>query len=61
MRSSEGNAVEDSAGYRIQGGPRHQNRQAASGASKVVIEDVGELQFHSSTILETHQGRPMRK
>ena len=57
MRSSEGNAVEDAAGYRRQGRPRHQNRQAASGASKVVIEDVGELQFYSSTILETHQGR----
>ena len=44
MRSSEGNAVEDAAGYRRQGRPRHQNRQAASGASKVVIEEVGELQ-----------------
>ena len=43
-RSSEGNAIEDADGYRRQGRPRHQNRQAANGASKVVVEDVGDLQ-----------------
>ena len=43
-RGPDGNAVEDSDGFRRQGRPRYQNRQAASGASKVVVEDVGELQ-----------------
>ena len=44
-RGHDGGAVsEDEDGYRRPGRPRHQNRQAAAGASKVVVEDVGELQ-----------------
>ena len=42
--SSEGNALEDVDGFRRQGRPRNQNRPAVSKASKVVVENVGELQ-----------------
>ena len=37
-------AVVDEDGFRRPGRGRHQNRPAAAGASKVVVEDVGELQ-----------------
>ena len=43
-RGHDGDAVVDDDGYRSQGRPRFQKRQAAAGASKVVVEDVGELQ-----------------
>ena len=45
-RGPDGHAVSDTedTGFRRQGRPRNQNRQAAAGASKVVVEDVGELQ-----------------
>ena len=33
----------DEAGFRRQGRPKHQNRPAAAGASKVVVDDVGDL------------------
>ena len=36
--------VADETGFRRQGRPRHQNRPAAAGASKVVVDDVGDLQ-----------------
>ena len=35
---------DESDGYRRQGRPRYQNRQAAAGASRVVVEEVGVLQ-----------------
>ena len=34
----------DTDGFRRQGRPRHLNRPAAAGASKVIVEEVGELQ-----------------
>ena len=37
-------AVVDEDGFRRPGRARHQNRPVAAGASKVVVEDVGELQ-----------------
>ena len=41
-RSHEGDTV-DEEGYRQQGRPRNQRRPAASGASKVVVEEAGDL------------------
>ena len=41
-RSHEGDDA-DEDGYRRQGRPRHLKRPAAAGASKVVVEDVGDL------------------
>ena len=41
-RSHDGVSV-DGDGYRQQGRPRNQRRPAASGASKVVVEEVGDL------------------
>jgi hypothetical protein len=35
--------VADETGFRRQGRPRHQNRPAAAGASKVVVDEVGDL------------------
>ena len=45
-RGSDGNVAPENedTGFRRQGRPRHQTRQAAAGASTVVVEDVGELQ-----------------
>ena len=44
-RDRDGDAVAtDEDGFRKPGRGRHQNRQAAAGASKVVVEEVGDLQ-----------------
>ena len=37
-------SAEDTNGFKRQGRPRHQNRPATTGASQVVVEDVGDLQ-----------------
>ena len=41
-RDRDGASVDDE-GYRHQGRPNRQKRPAASGASQVVVEDVGDL------------------
>ena len=41
-RNHDGQEI-DEDGYRRQGRPRHQRRPLTSGASKVAVDDVGEL------------------
>ena len=47
----------DSEGFRRPGRPRHQNRQAEAGASKVLVEDVGELQASLQYYIGNTPGR----